>query len=63
GYSYSGLVLLLPLLALFQIILDIILSAEFRNTLVATISREGIRTPPLKVHYEVNPTVTGFGSI
>ena len=63
GYSYSGLVLLLPLLALFQIILDIILSAEFRNTLVATIRREGIRTPPLNVHYEVNTPVTGFGSI
>jgi len=63
GYSYSGLVLLLPLLALFQVILDIILSVEFRNTIVAVISREGIGTPPLKVYDEENAPVSGFRSI
>ena len=64
GYSYSGLVLLLPLLALFQIILDIVLSVEFRNTIVATISRgEGAKTQSLNISDEESVAVSGFRSI
>ncbi len=52
GYNSSGLVLLIPLFALVQVILDIILSAEFRNIIMSRIrSLEAFQQCLLKIRF------------
>ncbi len=63
GYKSSGFVLLLPLFALFQVIIDIILSVEFRNTIVTRISREGVSAPAPEDHVTESTPVKGFRSL
>jgi hypothetical protein len=63
GYNSSGLILLIPLFVLIQVILDIILSAEFRNTIIAWINREGAITEPSVNQVPVSVPVRGFRSV
>lgn len=63
GFNASGLVVLLPLFAILQIILDIILTADFRNALLRRLSSE-----PAVMHADDHDSpgienVSGFRSV
>ena len=63
GYNSSGLVLLIPLFALVQVILDIILSAEFRNIIMSRIRSLEALTEPSENQVPSGDTVSGFRSV
>jgi len=63
GYNSSGLVLLIPLFALVQIILDIILSAEFRNIIMLRIRRQEAITKTSENQILPGDAVSGFRSV
>jgi hypothetical protein len=63
GYNSSGLVLLIPLFALIQVILDIILSAEFRNNIMARIRSLEALTKPAENQAQSGDVISGFRSV
>jgi len=63
GYNSSGLVLLIPLFALVQIILDIILSAGFRNIITRRIRRLETITGTSENQKLPGKAVSGFRSV
>jgi len=63
GYNSTGLVLLIPLFALIQIILDTILSSEFRNIIMLRIRRQEALTEPSATQILTGDAVTGFRSV
>ncbi len=63
GYNSSGLILLIPLFTLIQIILDIILSAEFRNIIIARIRKQEVFTEPPEFQVLPDDKVSGFRSV
>jgi hypothetical protein len=62
-YNLSGLVLLIPLFALIQIILDIILFAEFRSIIMVSIRRQEAITMPSGNQMLSHDAVSGFRSV
>ena len=63
GYNSSGLVLLMPLFALIQMILDIILFAEFRNIIMVSIRRQEAIKEPSENKILPGDAVSGFRSV
>ncbi len=63
GYNSSGLVLLIPLFALVQVILDIILSGEFRNTIINSLRRKESITEYSEKQVLTGEPVRGFRSV
>jgi hypothetical protein len=63
GYKSSGLVLLIPLLALVQVILGIILSAEFRNIIMSRIRSLEALPQPSENQVPSGDAVSGFRSV
>jgi len=63
GYNSSGLILLIPLFTLIQVILDIIISAEFRNIIMVRIRRQETSTEPPENQIQPGDQVSGFRSV
>ncbi len=63
GYNSSGLVLLIPLFAFVLIILDIILSAEFRNIITLRIRRQETFSETYENQIPPGDAVSGFRSV
>jgi hypothetical protein len=63
GTGTSGLVVLLPLFAILQIILDIILTVDFRNTLSRRLSAKQAELPSDDIKTPLSENVSGFRSV
>jgi len=63
GFNFSGLVVMLPLLAILQIIFDIILTFDFKNTLLRKLTTKPADIPGCDHQTPDNEHVRGFRSV
>jgi hypothetical protein len=63
GFNSSGLILLIPLFALIQVIIDIILSGEVRNVIIVSIRRREAMTEPHETETLPVGHVSGFRGV